>query len=252
MSACRPVALSLMLALTPAAALAADTATGGVGLRLGTAGVALDYTLPLNDYVDLRAAGNFGSLSRDESYDDIDYEVDFSFTALSAFADIRPFRGGFRVTAGAFSSAPDADISGGDPDNVRRYEIGDESFNAQIAMDGNVDLGGFAPYLGIGWGGTSGKRGFGVSVDLGVMFADSPDVSLDVTGQACDAGTNPNCDPNNNSSNPVNNTGFDVNGNSQAAQDFQAEKDREVQRIERDASDMDLYPVATTGFHYRF
>lgn len=243
----RPIALVSLSLLSPF--VFAETVSGSIGLRLGTSGIGLDYTLPLNDYVDLRAAGNFGSLSRDESYDDIDYEMDYNFSSVAAFADIRPFRGGFRVTAGGYSSAPDADLSGGDPDNVRTYNIGDETFNAQIALDGDADLGSFAPYLGIGWGGTTGKRGFGMSLDVGVMFADSPDVTLNVTGTACDASANSNCDPND--PNPPNN-GFDVNGNSQAAQDFQAQKEQEVERIERDASDLDLYPVATLGFHYRF
>lgn len=223
----------------------AEAAKGGVGLRLGTAGIGLDYSYPVNPYLDVRGAANFGSYSRDQAEDGIDYEFEFGFSAVSAFADIRPFQGGFRITAGAYSSAPGVDFKGGSA-GTQTYEIGDGTYNAQIDIDGDIDIGGFSPYLGIGWGGTTGKRGFGMSFDAGVIFASAPDISFNVNGVACDASTNGTCDPNGAE-------GFDVNdGGDPRAQEFQTQKDNEVENLEADLSDLDLYPVISLGFHYRF
>ena len=236
--------LALCAAVTATPALPGDAATGGLGLRLGTGGIAVDYTLPLSPSVDLRGAANFGSYSRTETYDDIEYDGTIEFSGVSLIADWRPFHGGFRLSAGAYSSAPEVGIRGGDPDNLRTYSIGDRDYNGRISLDGNVDLGGFAPYVGVGWGGSSAQRGFGMSLDAGVLFASKPDIRLDVRGPACDATLEPGCDPND----PDNFNEFETSEDP----DFQAEKEKEIQRIEADVEDLDIYPVISIGFHYRF
>lgn len=232
---------ALLLVLSSTSALADETSNQGLGLRIGTAGAAVDYTHGLNRYLDLRAGYHFGSYRSDQEQDDIEYRTKTKISSAVAMLDVKPFAGSFRISLGAFASSPEMRLKSAGRDN---YQVGARTYTADLVFDGDVDLGGAAPYLGIGWGGTSNAPGWGASLDLGVMFTDSPDVSMDVSGRACDATALP-CNPNG----P---TGFDVNGNSAEAQQFQRDKEQEIRNIEEDLEDYRYWPVAMLGLHYRF
>lgn len=217
-------------------------AAGGLGLRFGTAGIGLDYTYGINRYVDVRAGYHFGSFSDSVEEDGIDYDGELKISAATLMLDLKPFAGGFRVSAGIFTSPPEFELAADGQDD---YEVGNGTYTGDLRLDGGIDLGSTAPYLGLGWGGTTNGSGFGVSFDLGVMFTSAPDVTLDVAGTACNSTLAP-CDPNGA-------TGFDVNDpNDPRAQQFQADKDEEIRNLEEDAKDFELWPVLMFGLHYRF
>jgi hypothetical protein len=46
-----------------------------------------------------------------------------------------------------------------------------------VPVKGSVDFNTLAPYVGIGWTSNKADRGWGVNVDLGVMFQGSPNVN---------------------------------------------------------------------------
>ncbi|HEY0975427.1 MAG TPA: hypothetical protein VGE57_13115 [Solimonas sp.] len=241
-------ALSLLCATAVSASEDARATTddtgsaGGLGLRVGTAGLAVDYTYGLNRYVDLRAGYHFGAYSADVEEDGIDYDGKLKINAAALMVDVKPFAGGFRITGGLYTASPELTLKASGRND---YDVGSSTYTGDLRLDGDVDLGSAAPYLGIGWGGTTNGHGFGASVDLGVMFTASPDVTLDVTGRACDA-TLVACDPNG----P---TGFNVDDpNDPRAQQFQADKDEEIRNLEEDAKDFKLWPVLMVGLHYRF
>lgn len=231
------------------AAAAADTAPAaaasrshhGLGLRFGTGGFGVDYTYGLSRYVDLRAGYQFGSYSFNAEEEGIDYRAKLKISAAEAMVDIKPFGGGFRLSLGVLSRMPEATLKAAGLDD---YEINDTIYRGDLKLNGRVDLGKVAPYAGIGWGGTTNGSGFGASFDLGVMFGKSPNVRLDASGRACDASGGV-CDPNG----PE---GFDVNGTTALAQQFQADKDAEIAKLEDDAKDFRFWPVLTLGLHYRF
>ena len=215
---------------------------GGLGLRLGTAGIGIDYTYGINRYFDVRAGYHFGSYSDSIEEDGIDYDGKIKISGASLMLDIKPFAGGFRISTGVFTASPEFELKASGRDD---YEVGAATYTGDLRIDGSIDLGSTAPYLGLGWGGTSNGNGFGVSFDVGVMFTASPDVTLDVNGRACDS-TLLACDPNGA-------TGFDVNDpNDLRAQQFQADKDAEIANLEADAKDFELWPVLMFGLHYRF
>jgi len=228
--------------MVPFAASADPAPHGGVGVRLGTGGIGVDYSYGLNRYVDLRAGYSFGSYSRTQEEDDIDYDAELKINAFVAMVDIKPFAGGFRITTGLYSSSPELELNASGLDD---YEVGDKEYRGNLKIDGGLDLGSAAPYLGIGWGGTTNTTGFGVSFDMGVMFTSSPDVALDASGRACDATANPACDP-------AGAEGFEVDGADPRAQQFQADLNQEVTNLEDDAKDFKLWPVIGLGLHYRF
>lgn len=240
----RNAAMVLLMLMAPGMAQADEIAkNGGVGLRLGTAGIGIDYTYGLNRFFDLRAGYNFGSYSGNYDEDGIDYDADLKISAASLMVDYKPFAGGFRVSAGLYTSSPELDINARTRNNTETFEVGDREYRGDnLTLDGGIDLGSAAPYLGVGWGGTTNATGFGVSFDLGVMFTKSPDVMLGATGRACDATANANCDP----TDPG--QSFDVGTNPL----FQAELEKEVRNLEDDAKDFKFWPVLSLGLHYRF
>lgn len=241
---------SLALALTAPAAWAKDGAAkyGSFGIGVGTGGLGIDYAYPVHEYFDVRAGYDFGSVSFD--YEDEDEEEGTSisgdaklkFSAAKLLLDYKPFKGGFRISAGLYTGLPEFDLEASGLDD---YEVGEGSYRGDLDVDGNVELGGTAPYLGIGWGGTAGTTGFGASFDIGVIFGSSPDVALDVSGTACDSSVNEDCDPDVD--------GFDVNDpDDPRAQQFQTDLNDEIAEIEDDGKDFDMWPVIRLGLHYRF
>lgn len=241
-------AILLSLSATAVAAESADTVQSasaearegsrhGLGVRLGTDGIGLSYTYGLHKYVDVRAAYTFGSLSYDAVDEDegVAYGGELKFGAVSALVDIKPFGGGFRVTTGVYSAPPELTVGASGYDE---YEIGDgETYTGNVSLDGGIDLGSTAPYLGLGWGGTSNGKGLGVSFDVGVLFTKSPKVSLRASG-------NDITDANGNS--------FDIGDGSVSDQEFQAALRTEIADLEEDAKEFKLWPVLNLGLHYRF
>ena len=228
--------------LRPGVAVA-DDALVGIGTRIGlSTGIGLDASFHLNRYFDLRVGGNVGTLEYDDEENGTDYRAKLKYSAFAGFVDYKPFGGGFRVSGGLYSNPLKLDLRASGKDD---YAFGDGAYNGDLDVDGKVRLGSSAPYLGIGWGGTTNGSGFGASLDIGVQFTKSPNASLSVSGRACDRGVDENCDPNGTS-------GFDVDDGSPAAQAFQSEVDNEVRELQDDAQDFELMPVVTFGLHYRF
>lgn len=236
------VAAAALLAHAPAA-LAQDGGGSGVGLRVGSGGIILDYAHALGTHFDLRGGYALGKVSQEVEEDGIDYDADVEFASALAMLDYRPFAGGFRVSAGAYSRAPDITLLTRAEDE--QYEIGDSEYTASGRLDGDIDLGAVTPYLGIGWGGTTGGTGLGWSVDVGVMLADAPSAEFVANGRACDSSLFA-CDPDG----PL---GFDVNDpDDPRAQAFRSELEDEEDNVEAELEDLRYWPVVSLGVHYRF
>lgn len=211
---------------------------GGVGLKLGLDGIGVQYVYGINPYVGVRAGYQFGSYTYNDKKDGTDYDAKLKINALAGFVDVMPFGGGFRISAGLYGKSPGVTLNASGED---QYELGDSTYNGDLRLHGHTDLGKTSPYLGLGWGGTANKTGFGMSFDAGVIFGKSPKLSLLASGVACDASVDSACDPHGPS-------GFDVTTNP----DFQASLEQERQDMEHDAKDFRYWPVLNLGVHYRF
>lgn len=230
-------------ALSATAAQAAEEARyGSFGVGIGTGGIGIDFAYPLHRFFDARIGYDFGSVGYTYEEDDddgagdpVEYDADLKFSAARLLLDYKPFGGGFRISAGLYTGTPE--LEGRSKGNrLDEVDIGDGVYNIEGSVQADADLGGTAPYLGIGWGGTAGATGFGMSFDLGVLFADSPSFDVRVNGLFCEASADPNCTPNTAASDPA----------------LQADIQREIAELEEDAEDFDLWPILRIGFHYRF
>jgi hypothetical protein len=241
----RGTALLLGMLLAAPGAFAKDAAArfGSLGVGIGTNGMGVDYAYPVHPFIDLRAGYDFGSLDRDDEEEGIEYEGKLKFSSGRFLVDLKPFRGGFRVSAGLYTGAPQLTLRAeGQPDES--IDVGDNTYNFDGLLKGKIDLGNSAPYLGIGWGGTAGNTGFGVSTDIGVIFTGAPSVKLRaVRGNFCDASIDDTCDPTD---------GQSVDDGSPEAEEFNRQVENERAELEEDAKDFDLWPVIRLGLHYRF
>lgn len=222
---------------------AGDASSFALGTRFGlTTGLGFEATYGLNRWLDLRAAYNIGYIEFDDDDEGVNYRAKLDYRSAAGFLDIKPFAGGFRISAGLYSNPLKVDLNAAGLDD---YELGDSTYYGDLALDGRVRLGTATPYLGIGWGGTTNGKGFGASLDFGVQFTKSADVRLRAGGRACQMTGDTPCNPNGAE-------GFDVEGSDPRAVAFQRDLDQEIRDLEDDAKDFKLMPVFQIGLQYRF
>ncbi|MFO7536017.1 MAG: hypothetical protein R6X19_10130 [Kiritimatiellia bacterium] len=169
------------------AALAAiplcSQATVGVGVRLGTTGIGGEVAVELvEDYLNLRVAGNGGSLDVDVNEDDLTYESSVDLQTWMALLDWHVGGGPFKIVAGGCYNGSDVTGEGRPNEPI---EVGDVTYTpAQIGtLFASAEYDSFGGYFGIGFGNLASSRGrWAMSLDLGVMFFQEPDLTLESRG----------------------------------------------------------------------
>ncbi|MCG5496292.1 hypothetical protein [Ectothiorhodospira variabilis] len=199
---------------------AAQADSFALGAKVGTTGLGVEGTYGLRENVNLRG-GLYGfTYSTDVEETDVDYDADLKLRSAALLADWHPFRGGFRLTAGAYYNGNELT---GKADGT--LDIGDNDYDA--SLDATIDWRSFAPYLGIGYGNAVQGGRWSFAFDAGVMFTGSPDVSLrgNLRGQV----------------------------NDPTLQDqFDEDLRREQEELQDDLDDFKYYPVLSLGVAYRF
>mgnify|MGYP001799415600 CR=1 FL=1 len=193
--------------------------TGGIG----TMGGAIEGQVKVNDMFQLRAGANYLTFDETIDVDQISYDGDLDFSAFGAFVDVHPFGGSFFVTGGAYAGDKSIDLLATSDVSV---EIGGLTFTpAEYGrLEGNVGFDDVAPFLGAGFDTTfQGNGDWGFHILAGAALFGSGDVTLEAVGGTL-------------SSDPI----------------LQAELAREIQDIEDEIEDYELWPVVQIGLSYRF
>ncbi|MGN1264091.1 MAG: hypothetical protein ACI4TW_08630 [Prevotella sp.] len=143
----------------------------------------------------------------DEIPESVEVEGKLSMTTGHVLFDIHPFKTGFRITAGAYfggseiisvynkedgsiksvynanQTIADAKSRGLITEDVKRIGVALGDYLLTPDEDGNVnatlEVAGFRPYLGLGFGHAVPKKRLSVQFDAGVQFWGSPKVYLD-------------------------------------------------------------------------
>lgn len=176
------VLISLVGAI--ASAPAADSSGGlwTLGVTGGSLGAGPELAYRYGRFVGVRMNGDFFSYNHNETVDQITYNGRLKLDSFGLMADLFPFGGGFRLSAGARRNDNKIDLSGTPSTPVT---IGNSVYTpAQLGtLYGTVRGNSFAPALTLGFGGRLAK-GFTFGADLGVMFQGSPKVdNYHATGQ---------------------------------------------------------------------
>lgn len=228
--------LHTTLVLAPLVLLALPavlTAEGfSLGARAGTAGVGPEIAFGLGPYLDLRLPVGF--YTYEDTYDKtgIRYDGELKLRNALLLADIHPGGGGFRISAGGGWNDNRLEVSAPISELVRRYrpELAPLVPASAGTIHGEATGSSFAPYVGLGWGTASDKRGgrrWGVSFDAGVIYQGSPHVDLTTDL----------------------NLGVPIPGVVQSVLD--AATAEEEQRLERELEDYTYYPVIALGIVFR-
>lgn len=129
----------------------------------------------------LRVGGNFFSLTRNVSSNDIEYHGKADLQSGAFTADWYPFWGGFRLSGGIRLNGNKATVTAL-PDQSGTITINHVAYStAGSSIGGQITFRDVAPYAGLGYSGTL-LGGLTLGFDLGAMFQGTPRVSLNGQG----------------------------------------------------------------------
>lgn len=223
----------LSFVLVMAAALLAEPIRAEVGIAgtAGTLGAGVELSFDGSRQFQGRLGIHGYNYSDRREASDIEYDAEANLRTATGFLDWHPGGHGFRLTGGLVYNG--TDVTGRSlPPASGVYDIGGVPVPASLigTLDADVEFDPIVPYAGLGWGRAPGSgSGFGVTLDLGVMFQGEGEVTLT---PRIPAGSPLN--------DPV------------ARQALQILLDREERDLQEDVNDYDMYPVVSLGISYRF
>ncbi|MEJ2647462.1 MAG: hypothetical protein P8016_03510 [Sedimentisphaerales bacterium] len=216
--ACRVVLFLSFLFLSIVGTGCQDSRRFAVAGKSGTLGFGGELTVGLATDINARVGMNGLDFDfDDQEIEDVTYKVGVDLSSISALVDWHIFDDNFHLTGGFINMNNEFNLDARPSHSV---EIGDTIYSPSDigTLTGKAEIDGLSPYLGVGWGNPmQSNRRWGFTLDLGVAFTDSPDVSLNSTGIVS-----------------------------------QADLSKERQKIEDDLDFIRIYPVISLGLFIRF
>jgi hypothetical protein len=170
------MAAALLVSVLSTTIQANDTLGLAMAAKASTLGYGVELGYRFNNYLGLRAGLNKGSFGYSATNGGTDYNYTMDFDNIPVSMDWFVFGGTFRVTGGVVSNNNKlTGISNG------TANIGGTVTTATVTTE--TTFAKASSYLGLGWGGLpSATRGFGLSVDVGVMGQGSPTTTITAPG----------------------------------------------------------------------
>jgi len=210
---------------------AAIRAEVGIAGTAGTLGLGAELTIGGSSQLEGRLGIHGYEYSERREASDIEYDGEASLRTVTGFLDWHPGGRGFRLTGGLVYNA--TEVTGSSlPPASGVYDIGGVPVPVALVgtLDGKVEFDPIVPYAGLGWGRAPGSgSGFGVTLDLGVIFQGEGEVTLT----------------------PIIPAGSPLN-NPVAREALQILIEREERDLQENIVDYDMYPVVSLGISYRF
>jgi hypothetical protein len=150
----------------------------GIDVRAGTMGVGAEISASLFPHTRLRGGINYLIWEFDSTIDNIDYTFEPEFNSISALFDIHPFGGAFFLSGGIYFNNNSVSAEGTLPPASFPAELQSFGFLSDVvSISGDVEFNPVAPYVGLGWRSNSNKSGWGIGLELGVLYQGAPDVT---------------------------------------------------------------------------
>ena len=198
----------------------------GIDVKAGTMGVGAEISASLIPHTRIRGGINYLIWEFDSTIGDVDYTFEPEFNSISALFDVHPFGGAFFLSGGLYFNNNSVGVAGTLP--PENFPAGYQDFtflSDLVSVTGDVEFNPVAPYVGLGWRSNSNETGWGIGLELGVLYQGAPDVT-----------------------NLRVNAPVDVNDIDEVQQ-FLAEQEQE---IEDELSWFQWYPVASLLLTYHF
>lgn len=171
---------SAALAMSSAPAVAQQQARfGGIalGLTAGTLGLGVEGSVKAADWLVLRANVSGYTYGTTKELEGISFDFKTSLMSAGLIADLHPFSGGFRISAGG--RYHDMKLSGAS--TMSPVTIGNHAYRSTDIgkLSGTITGEKLAPYIGLGYDSAHYKDGaFSVSFDLGGLYLGEPKTAL--------------------------------------------------------------------------
>ena len=246
-SLCGNVVRTALLALAAAVAspaLAEETNGWRVGAHGGTAGVGASAAWDFHDKLAVRAIANRFNYDRKETVSGKRYKGKLELANFGLLLDWHPFDNGFRVSGGAILNRNEINARA----TAENLRLGNNPYG-RGEVDADVDFRNFAPYLGVGYDGGRGKKGFSFFAEAGAMFQGKARLtgSGNVIGTGRAAGRR--CDFAISRSGQASFTGMD---RVVCETVLKADVEREHEKLNDKLKNFKVYPVVALGVIYRF
>jgi hypothetical protein len=156
----------------------------GVKVNAGSLGIGPEVLVRVHENVNARAGINFFSFStsietKDSS--EFDFDGDLSLFNANLLVDFHPFGNSFRLTGGLLYNSNKVETV---LIPKKSYNIGGDVYtSAELGVVmADIEFKPISPYLALGFGNvfTGGRFGFGM--DFGVLYQQSPKVSMSAEG----------------------------------------------------------------------
>jgi hypothetical protein len=210
-------------------------------VNVSTLGIGADFAYRLTHRINVRAGGNFMSLSHSFADNGINYGGQLHFRSAEAYLDWF-FLGPLHLSGGALlyngnNITATAAVPTGSTFSLNgtTYE---SSAAAQLGGSASLNLNKAAPAILLGVGNMIPRSGrhFGAHFEIGGMYEGSPNVVLGLTGTACAQG-------------------FTSGGTCQdvtTSSTIQANVTAQQNKFNHDAAPYKFYPIVSTGFSIAF
>jgi len=181
----KPLALIVSLLFTTSAFAeeAKHEKQSNVGITIGLAGLNLEISTPLNNYVSVRGEAHIaGELSKTLTLESNSFSMAFTPDTKSILIDFYPFSGAFYLTGGLVSQNIDIELT--DTLSTPSFNFNGTSY-AAYKLATVTGTAGFsnstAPYLGLGWSNRNKlSSGFAFSFETGLIGVGKGNVDLSV------------------------------------------------------------------------
>jgi hypothetical protein len=211
----------------------------GIGIKMSLLGAGVEAAMPIAPRSNLRVGVNAFSYDRGFHKDGINYAAQLGFRSVEAHYDWFPFGGRFHLSPGVLvyngnQLKANASVPGGQTFALNHTTYASDPANP-IAGTGKIDFKKAGPMLTVGWGNLlpGSHRVFALPIELGAVYTDSPRASLNLAGNACDAG-GANCRA--------------ISSDAAVQSNIQAERSR----LNKDMAAFKFYPVISLGFRLNF
>jgi len=206
----------------------ADDPTTNIGFKFGTLGAGIDISKPYNNWISLRLNANGFNYNTTDTSDYsslLQADREYKLQTIGLLADFHLLQ--LRVTAGVYLNNNEiTDITKPKGKSVIYLDGISYGMNSVAEVQSTVTFNKISPYVGVGWGNNGNRKGWNMTLDVGLMYHGDPQLDLHV----------------------VTKPGILSILSHQIDKAARAEAQKQLE----DLSDFPFYPVVMIGFNYSF
>ena len=195
-----------------------------MGANIGSLGIGMNLSLPINDNISLRANINKFKYNLNKKYRKVNFIGDLNLFNSGLLVDYFPTNNIFRLTAGGYLNKNK--LSGiskfTKSVTINVYNI-KRTFTDKVTINTEVKFNNISPYFGIGFGNNIQHKGWNTTLDVGFFYQGLPKITFETISK------------------------YDL-----TKEKLKKDIKKEQKRLKSFANKYKLYPVIVVGISYSF